>query len=126
MSGWCTTTVDAVDEQAADQLREAFDKYQDSPGTGARDDSDDTVRALIWGYDGDHSARTVLRHNPDLWECAVVMRCNDTTDSGSGSAYESTDSGMEELDYASGAEGAMGRDAADNLRLFISGHVFMR
>jgi hypothetical protein len=125
MSGWTTVTVDANSEQDAEELREAFNDAADDKYDGARDGTGTKVEALMWGYGSGATMRT-LKDNADLWDTAVVMECNDTSDSGSGTAYQSDGFSVETMDSASGAERARGHDAASDLRQYVSGHVYMR
>lgn len=125
MSGWTTVTVDATDEQSAEKLREVFNNTADDEHDGARGGDGKRVRAIMWGYDSGDTM-WVLKNNPDLWDTAVVMDCNDTTDAGSGTAYESNGTSVESIDSASGVEGARGRDAAHELERHVSGNVYMR
>jgi len=125
MSGWTTITVDANSEEDAKELREAFNEAANNEYDGARDGDGACVEALMWGY-GSGVTKRVLKNHTHLWDTAVVMECNDTTDSGSGTAYTSSGSSMETLDSASGAERARGHDAASDLRRHVSGHVYMR
>jgi|APHM01.1.fsa_nt_gi hypothetical protein len=125
MSGWTTVTVDARDETAAEQLREAFDTAASDEYDGSRGDEGATVEALMWGY-GSGTTMSVLKDNADLWDSAVVMNCNDTSDSGSGTAYVSEGGTVSSVDSASGAERAMGHDAADRLQHHVSSRIYMR
>jgi len=125
MSGWTTITVDANSEEDAEQLREAFNNAADDEYNGARDGTGEKVEALMWGY-GSGATMQTLRDNADLWERAVVMNCNDTSDSGSGTAYVSEGGTVSSVDSASGVERARGHDAADDLMYHIEGHVYMR
>lgn len=125
MSGWTTFTVDAVDEQSADELRDAFEAGISAPSDATFGGDGASVRGLSWGY-GDAQTMNVLKETTDLWERAVVMECNDTSDSGDGTAYESSDGSVERLDSAHGVESARGHDAADELNEYVSEHVYMR
>jgi hypothetical protein len=125
MSGWTTVTVDANSEKDAERLREAFNNAANDEYDGARDGSGAKVEALMWGY-GSGVTKRVLKDHTHLWDTAVVMECNDTSDSGSGTAYQSDGSSVEAMDSASGAERARGHDAASDLRRYVSGHVYMR
>jgi hypothetical protein len=125
MSGWTTVTVDANSEKDAERLREAFNDAANDEYDGARDGSGTKVEALMWGY-GSGVTKRVLKDHTHLWDTAVVMECNDTSDSGSGTAYQSDGSSVEAMDSASGAERARGHDAASDLRRYVSGHVYMR
>jgi len=125
MSGWTTVTVDASSEQDAEELREAFNDAADDEYDGARDGSGTKVEALMWGYGSGATMRT-LKENTDLWERAVVMECNDTSDSGSGTAYVAEGGTVSSVDSASGVERARGHDAADDLMYHIEGRVYMR
>lgn len=125
MSGWTTVTVDATSEQNAERLREAFEDAATDEYDGTKERDDETVHALMWGYGSGITTR-VLKNNSHLWESAVVMECNDTSDSGSGTAYVSEGGTVSEVDHATGAEMARGHDAADDLKHNVSGHVYMR
>lgn len=126
MSGWSTTTVKANDEDSAEQLRDALEDAGDDNYDRADIRDGTRVEALVWGYGGNTIALGVLRDHPDLWDEAIVMSCNDTSDSGSGSYYTSDGSSVEQEASASGYEGARGRDAAGELRGKAGFRPFMR
>jgi len=125
MSGWTTITVDANSEEDAEALREAFNEAANTDYDGAHYGDGTRVEALMWGY-GSGTTQRVLNERSHLWETAVVVECNDTSNSGSGTAYESDGSTKEVLDSSSGAEGARGRDVASDLRRYVSGNVYIR
>lgn len=127
MSGWQTFTVDAVDEESAEELASTFNvEYEGSMDGDARV-SDEQVRGIEWGYHGGAMVmHDLLKRRTDLWQNAVLMDCNDTSDSGSGKAYSAEGGSMEQVDSAHGVEGARGRDASHELKRYVDGHVEMR
>jgi len=125
MSGWTTVTVETEHVQDAEKLREAFNSATEDEYDGARDDDGERVEALIWGY-GSATTMRVLTCNAHLWDTAIVMECNDTSDSGSGTVYVSEGGSTSSIDSASGVERARGHDAADQLKHHIDGRVYMR
>jgi len=122
MSGWSTITVICHSEEDAEEMRDAL------AAVCERDDDarvyDERVEALDWGYGG--TDMSVLKNNADLWTDAIVMQCNDTSDSGSGSYYESDGSSVTKEASASGYEGARGHDAAGELRGKAGFRPYMR
>jgi hypothetical protein len=118
MSGWATVTVKANSSEDAEELREAFSEITKKDRDARICDLEDAeVEVLDWGY-GSSESVSVLKQNAGLWSEAIVMECNDTSDSGSGSYYTSdgTRRGVSEEATASGYEGARGHDAAGELR----------
>jgi hypothetical protein len=128
MSGWATVTAKANSPEEAEELRDAFTEITERDDDARISNSDpEEVHILDWGY-GSSESKRVLTENADLWLEAVVMECNDTTDSGSGRVYESdgTRRGVEKVDSAGGYEGARGHDAAGKLSTTMIGHPYMR
>lgn len=126
MSGWATVTAKANSPEEAEELREALAgvcEREDDARIAAGDETE--VRALDWGYGSGESTR-VLKRNAHLWSRAIVMECNDTSDSGSGSYYESDGSSATKEASASGYEGARGHDAAGELRGEAGFRPYMR
>lgn len=126
MSGWATVTAKANSPEEAEALREAFTEITERDNDARIAAGDETeVRVLDWGYGSGASTR-VLKDNAGLWSRAIVMECNDTSDSGSGVYYESDGSSVEEKASASGYEGARGHDAAGELRGEAGFRPYMR
>jgi len=84
MSGWTTVTAQCKDESDAKELREEFESITERDRDAKQTKTE--VRALDWGY-GSSETISVLRENTDLWSDAIVMECNDTSGSGSGTYY---------------------------------------
>jgi len=119
MTGWTIATVEGVDADSPllDTAEAQFDRVTEW---------DDQIEIMTWGY-GQHTAvLSALESHSDEWTDAVLMDCNDTSDSGEGTAYQSDDGVVSSIDKTHGATGAMGRDAAQNLRHTLSGRVRMR
>jgi hypothetical protein len=128
MSGWATVTAKANSPEEAEALREAFTEITERDNDARIAAGDETeVRVLDWGY-GSGASVSVLKDNAGLWSRAIVMECNDTSDSGSGTYYESdgTKRGVEKEATASGYEGARGHDAAGELRGKAGFRPYMR
>lgn len=128
MSGWATVTARARSPEEADELRDAFTEITERDDDARIANGDEAqVRVLDWGYGSGESVR-VLKENADLWLDAIVMECNDTSDSGSGVYYTSdgTRRGVEKEASASGYEGARGHDAAGELRGKAGFRPYMR
>lgn len=122
MSGWTTITVEANSEQDAEELADHL-----RPICEFDDDvriSDTEIRGLSWGHDT--HAPTILKEYPTLWSEAVVMDCNDTSDSGSGMLYRSDGTSVEKVDHEHGVEGARGHDAAMSLATEYIDRPYMR
>lgn len=126
MSGWATITVETDEEDSAEELAKALGDAQDGHANRVDVRNGTRVEALVGGYDGNSIALGVLKDNAGLWDEAVVMSCNDTSDSGSGSVYESDGTSVEKTDSASGVEGARGHDAAQALATTEIGRPYMR
>jgi len=119
MTGWTIATVEGVDSDShlLDAAEARFDRVTEW---------DDQIEIMAWGY-GQHTAvLSALESHSDEWTDAVLMDCNDTSDSGNGTAYISGDGSVQSTDKTHGATGAMGRDAAQNLGDTLSGNVRMR
>jgi len=126
MSGWATVTAKANSPEEAEALREAFTEITERDNDARIAAGDETeVRVLDWGY-GSGASTGVLKDNAGLWSRAIVMECNDTSDSGSGSYYESDGSSVTKEASASGYEGARGHDAAGELRGKAGFRPYMR
>jgi len=130
MTGWTTVTIETGSIENREQLAQRIEnKYTNAHNTdGVRVSEGFTVKCVFFGY-GDDTAMSILRENQHLWGTACVMNCNDTTDSGSGTVYESSGHAngfMSRIDYATGDELQRGHDARKELSNHMNTQILMR
>lgn len=126
MSGWSTITVEANSADEANEIADALDEEDDRDREAWT--NEDEVRGLYWGYGTGPIALGVLKDHTDKWSDAIIMECNDTSDSGEGTYYtaDGTTQGVEKVTHENGYEGARGHDAAGKLRDEAGFRPYMR
>lgn len=130
MTGWTTVTIETGSIENRKQLAQRIENtYNENHNTDVvRVSEGFTVKCVFFGYDDDTSLQ-MLRENQHLWNTACVMNCNDTTDSGSGTVYESSgyaNGFMSRIDYATGNELQRGHDAKKELSHHLNTPILMR
>lgn len=119
MSGWAVLTFDFVDSREW-RLRFADDGSENPLNTELADDFEyiekalcrklinyDNIRAVgieahevygYYGYGSGADCETILRETAEMWNRAVILRANDTSDTGTATLYEQENGEIEATD----------------------------